>query len=290
MTDIKRSLLADKVHRFCCDAIGAPEHLQIAEHLMSARKHVLDAAAARRIRNALDSMPWVFEQNLDLIERPASAEWFEWALPTRAGHGGGSKALTGCLVIPHPDIETVITMITAWIGEKKIARHSYGAAMVDLSDLKVEAYHARNRYSEIADESIERMMGQIGLAVPLGFQDEISIMFNRSEGAMEGVLRDTSAEIPFVLAMLLARRARGGLTEAEHGNVIDVDFGQPSPPGFSERLSVALSGARKAPLVRTVGLMGGVNLRWDGVSSEEEPNAQRSEYDDQRSRGDPVEH
>jgi len=271
VTVSRRSLLADKVHRFCCDAIGAPEHLQIADNLMSARKHVLTSDAARSLRAALDDAPWAFERNLDLIERPPGPEWFEWPLPTRAGHGGGAKALTGCLVLPHPDIDTVVTMITAWVGEKRIARHSYGAAMVDLTDLKGAAYHARNGYSEIAEESIERIMGQIGLAVPLGFQDEISIMFNRSEGAMEGVLRDSSAEIPFVLALMLARKAKGGLvvSEADTQDVVDLEFGQAPPVALAERISIALSGQKGTPLIRTVGIMGGLNLRWAGARSRE---------------------
>jgi len=260
-----RSLLADKVYRFCCDAIGAPEHLQIAEHLVSARKHVLTAAAAGKIRHALDRSPWVFEQNLDQIVRPSEPQWFEWPLPTRAGHGGGDGAVTGCLVIPHPDVETVMTMITAWVGEKRIARHSYGSAMVELTDLQSASYYARNGYSEVADESIERMMGQIGIAVPLGFQDEVAIMFNRSEGAMEGILRDSSAEIPFVLAIMLAMRASGGLSASKGENALELDFGTPSHPGMAERVAMKLAGKREMPLNRSIGLMGGVSLRWGQV-------------------------
>jgi hypothetical protein len=260
-----RKLLADKVYRFCCDAIGAPEHLQIAEQLLGATKHVVTQAAAATVRDALDRCPWAFEQNLDQLRRPAGAEWYEWPLPTRAGHGGGDRALTGCLVLPHPDLETVITMVTAWVGEKKIARHSYGVAMVDLSDLSANAYHARNGFSEVADESIERIMGQVGIAVPLGFQDEIAIMFNRSEGAMEGIMRDSSAEIPFVLAMLLARQARGGLETrvGEHSMVIEQ--GEPSAETAYERLCSLLSPRTEAPLRRSVGLMGGISLRWAGI-------------------------
>jgi hypothetical protein len=156
-------------------------------------------------------------------------------------------------------------MVTAWVGEKKIARHSYGVAMVDLSDLSANAYHARNGFSEVADESIERIMGQVGIAVPLGFQDEIAIMFNRSEGAMEGIMRDSSAEIPFVLAMLLARQARGGLETrvGEHSMVIEQ--GKPSAETAYERLCSLLSPRTEAPLRRSVGLMGGISLRWAGI-------------------------
>ncbi len=261
-----RQLLADKVYRFCCDAIGAPEHLQIAEQLIGATKHVLTHTAAVTIRDAIDRSPWAFEQNLDQLRRPAGAEWYEWPLPTRAGHGGGDQAVTGCLVLPHPDLETVITMVTAWVGEKKIARHSYGVAMVDLSDLSVNAYHARNGFSEVADESIERIMGQIGIAVPLGFQDEIAIMFNRSEGAMEGIMRDASAEIPFVLAMLLARQARGGLDTRQGEHSMLIEQGIPDPETLYERLSGLLVSRNEAPLRRSVGLMGGISLRWAGIA------------------------
>jgi hypothetical protein len=257
-----RQLLADQVYRFCCDAIGAPEHLQIAEHLLGATKHVVGRSAAEAVRDALDRFPWAFEQNLDQLRRPQGAEWYEWPLPTRAGHGGGDLATTGCLVLPHPDIDTVITMVTGWVGERKIARHSYGVAVVDLNDLSVNAYHARNGFSEIADESIERIMGQIGIAVPLGFQDEIAIMFNRSEGAMEGIMRDSSAEIPFVLAMLLAKQARGGLQTHAGEHSLLIDMGQPPEETFTERLSGLLSRRSEVPLRRSVGLMGGTSLRW----------------------------
>lgn len=265
MSSGARDLLAAKLYRFCCDAIGAPEHLQIAEQLLAAKKFVVDRSAATELREAIDVSPWAVEQNLDLIERPAAAEWYEWNLPTRAGHGGGERAVTGCLVLPHPDIESVVMMITGWIGEKRIARHSYGSAMVDLSDLKAAAYHARNGYSENAEDSIERMMEQIGLAVPLGFQDEIAIMFNRSEGAMEGILRDSSAEIPLVLAMMIARRARGGLIEEQCDGFVRLKSGPTVEPDFVERVSVALTGRGHTPFVRTVGLAGGIRLRWAGV-------------------------
>jgi hypothetical protein len=263
MSNKDRKLLADQVYRFCCDAIGAPEHLQIAEHLLGAKKHVVTRAAAFELREALDVYPWAFEQNLDQLRRPDAAEWYEWPMPTRAGHGGGDKAMTGCLVLPHPDIETVITMVTAWVGDKRVARHSYGVGLVDLNDIAVNAYHARNGYSEIADESIERVMAQIGVAVPLGFQDEIAIMFNRSEGAMEGVMRDSTAEIPFVLALLLSKQARGGLVVKQGEHSLIVDQATPSEPTFTEKLSAKLMPKSHLPLRRSVGFLGGVSLRWE---------------------------
>jgi hypothetical protein len=174
--------------------------------------------------------------------------------------------MTGCLVLPHPDIDTMVTMITAWMGEKKIARHSYGVANVDLGDLSANAYNARNGYSDLAEDSIERIMEQIGLAVPLGFQDEIAIMFNRSEGAMEGILRDSSAEIPFVLTLMLAKQANGALVTTQGEHAWNIDLGQPVPESTSEKISSILSKPDNSPFRRSVGLMGGIRLRWAGFA------------------------
>ena len=277
-----RSLLADRLYRFCCDAIGAPEHLQIAEFLSASDKFVVDRRSATAVRTLLYTAPWRIEENLDMLRRPDRPLWYEWPLPTRAGHGGGDLAVTGCLVVPHPDIDTVLTFVTAWVAKKRIARHSYGSGIVDLHELSVLSFDARTsvpggRYDgtpgqashrgELADlvpeaaDSIERMMERIAVAVPLGFQDEIAIMFNRSEGAMEGAMRDSTAEVPFVLALMLAHLARGGLAATERDGYYDLSFGPPAAPTVVERMSDAIAPAPR-PLARSVGLLGAKSIRW----------------------------
>lgn len=262
-------MLADKVYRFSCAAIGASEHLEIADNINKATRFKLTRRAATIIRDTLDRFPWAFERNVDLIDRPSSPMWLEWPLETRAGHGGGDKAVTGSLLIPHPDIDTVITAVTAWIGSKRIARHSYGVAMVDTGDLAQHAFNARKYYSTVTHESIERMMEQIGLAVPLGFQDEIGIMFNRSEGAMEAVLRDSSAEIPFVLATLIAMKAEGGLIQTEADGCTVLDFGPALRPSLVDEMADSLFRRPASPLRRKIKGRHKVSLRWEPIAPAE---------------------
>lgn len=257
-------MLADKVQRFARDAIGAPEHAQIAELLGEARRHRIGKPAALEIRRRLYADPATFERNLDAVVRPSGPEWYEWPLETRAGHGGGDRAVTGCLVLPHPDVESVVTFVTGWVGAKAIARHSYGTAMVDLNDLQKHAYEAREFYSSTPVESVERMMEQIGVAVPLGFQDEIAIMFDRSESAMEAVMRDASSEIPFMLAVLVAMRCEGGLEARRTERCDELSFGTAARPGVRQRIADAVSG-RRSFIRRSTARDGSFSLRWESA-------------------------
>lgn len=264
MNPSPKSMLADKVQRFARDAIGAPEHGQIAELVGEAKRFRLSKIAALDIRRKLYDDPATFERNLDALARPNGPEWYEWPLETRSGHGGGDRALTGCLVLPHPEVETVVTFVTGWIGDKAIARHSYGTAMVDLNDLGRHAFEAREFYSDTPAESVERVMQQIGVAVPLGFQDEIAILFDRSESAMEAALRDASAEIPFVLAVLVAMKCEGGLVGTPGVGCTELAFATPPKPGLGQRLSDALKG-EQGFIRRRATRDGGATLSWNAV-------------------------
>ncbi|WP_327210994.1 hypothetical protein [Rhizobium leguminosarum] len=263
MSTAARGMLADKVQRFARDAIGAPEHAQIAELVGSAKRHRLSREAALAIRRKLYDDPATFERNLDVLTRPEGPEWYEWPLETRAGHGGGDRAVTGCLVLPHPDAETVLTFVTGWVGDKAIARHSYGTAMVDVGDLAKHAFEAREFYSSTPGESVERVMEQIGVAVPLGFQDEIAIMFDRSEAAMEAVLRDASSEIPYMLAVLVTMRCEGGLVGNEGQGCTELTFGPTREPGIGRRIGDVLRGGRRPFIRRIKARDGTTTLRWE---------------------------
>lgn len=266
MADAPKSMLADKVRRFARDAIGAPEHGQIAELLGQAKRFRLTRPAATEIRRLLYAEPTTFERNLDVVARPSGPEWYEWPLQTRAGHGGGDKAVTGCLVLPHPEVESVLTFVTGWIGEKAVARHSYGTAMVDVGDLAKHSYEAREFYSSSPEESVERLMEQIGVAVPLGFQDEIAIMFDRSEAAMEAAMRDASSEIPYMLAVLVAMKCENGLSGTDAGNCTELSFGQPAAPGLRHRIEDALRGGPRPAIRRIRHRNGATILRWEAAS------------------------
>jgi hypothetical protein len=256
-------MLADKVQRFARDAIGAPEHAQIAELVGSAKRHRLSKDAALDIRRRLYGDPTTFERNLDALTRPDGPEWYEWPLETRVGHGGGDRAVTGCLVLPHPDVETVLTFVTGWVGDKAIARHSYGTAMVDIGDLAKHAFEAREFYSSTPVESVERVMEQIGVAVPLGFQDEIAIMFDRSEAAMEAVMRDASSEIPFMLAVLVAMRCEGGLVSKDGQGCSDLTFGPARETGVGQRLGAVFRRGKRSFIRRIKSRDGATTLRWE---------------------------
>lgn len=202
--------LGQKVSAAAMGALGAPEHLQIAGLIRNATAHVVDRDAAEAVHDALENHTWTVESNLDLIPVPSGATWYEWPLPTRSGRGGGDAARTGCLVVPHPEVDNLITIVTAWESQG-LPMHAYGIAVVDLGEVEVAAIAARRLYSKVREESLTRIMSHVGAFVPDSFRDEMLILTGGDETSAEAAMRDATAEVPFLLALMLAIKANGGI-------------------------------------------------------------------------------
>jgi len=211
--------LADRVAAASFRAIGAQEHLQIAGLIRGATSHVVDRDAAIAVRDALDEHTWSVESNLDLIPMPQGAAWYEWPLPTRVGHGGGDAARTGCLAVPHPEVDNLLMVVTAW-ESLGIAMHSFGIAMIDMVELQIHAAAARRLYSKDRIESLTRIMSKVDAFVPQSFMEEISILSDGNEQAADAAMRDATSEVPFLLALLLALNASGGIVVREEDGVL----------------------------------------------------------------------
>lgn len=247
-------LLADRLYRSVAGAIGSGEHLQIAGLLREATRTVIDRDAASEVRKWLDGDPWAFECNLDVLTPPLSPEWIEWPLETRSGHGGGDEAVTGCLVAPHPDDPGLVTFVTGWASAPGPARHSYAVAMADLGHLYELAWGARQKFSRVPEESIERIMSCVTVSMPRGFEDEIGILVDgfpgAAETAMKAAMRDATAEIPFVMALVVAMRSRGGLLVSNEDGHCRASLREPLKRSAASRAAAWLIGRNPAGFSR----------------------------------------
>lgn len=254
-------LLADRLYRAAAGALGSGEHLQIAGLLREARRTVVDRQAALELRKLLDNDPWAIEANLDAILPPETPEWFEWPLETRAGHGGGGSAVTGCLLAPHPQEPGTAIVVTGWEDGTGIARHAYAVAMIDIGHLYEHAYAARTRFSRTPDESLERMMASVSVYMPQGFGDEIDILTDGSPQAREAAMRDATAEIPFLLALIVTRHSKGGFVSSEENGAVRLSLAPPIKPGLLACATAWLA-RRPVPSISRRVRGGTVELSW----------------------------
>lgn len=207
--------LSDLLYKSSVSKLGSDEHLQIAGMISSAKKFVIQKDSARNLREVLDADPIQFERNLDLVERPDSEIWYEWPIRTRTGHGGGDDARTGCLVAPHPADDRLSVVVTGW-SDGKSARHAYAIGLFNTEILKNAAEFARKTRRQDRESSYTRILQTIGGTISPGFRDEIAILSEGSKKAIPAALRDGTAEVPFLLAILIASKCADGL-QHRHG-------------------------------------------------------------------------
>jgi len=203
-------MLADRLYQASVTRLGSEEHLQIAGFLREADRTVIAKDAALAVRDFVYEDPWQVECNLDLVERPTGPVWYEWPLETKAGHGGGDGATTGCLVLPYPGDEEAMAVVTGWDNGGN-PRHSFAVALIDTALLANLAWGARNLYSDEREDSLARMMSVVTAGMPHGFSDEISILTDGDKDAVDAAMRDATAEMPFLMAMFVFLKAEGGL-------------------------------------------------------------------------------
>lgn len=223
--------LADRLYDVCVSSKLAPEHLEVAGLLKQAVKFVVYLDAARTIREELDHRAWSIESNVDLIQWPREATWIEWWLPGRAVEQDVKEGRTGCLIVPHPDHEGLMSVVTAWEEPSTgNVHHCYSTALMELEHLHEQAYLARTRYSKDNEDSFERMISMIGVTLPDGFRDELVLRHKGNAGVVERTMRLGTAEIPYLLALLVARQANGGLAVARESTEDETELALSPPP------------------------------------------------------------
>jgi hypothetical protein len=124
---------------------------------------------------------------------------------------------TGCLVVPHEFDEHLMLVVTGWTEDGINARHAFAVSLFDTETLAVAAKIARTRKKPTNAESLSRIMKYINVTMPSGFGDEINILTDSDPFAKERSYRDATAEIPFLLAVMLLEKTKGGL----HGEMVD---------------------------------------------------------------------
>lgn len=196
--------LFDSLYRACMDNPWAPDHKQIAGALLQARKMVVEFDCADAIAAQLEFSPWLTEKRIHRIQWPKQTTWIEWPLPASIVRNVGQGATTGVLIIPHPDFEDVVVIITGWrSNENEDAKHSYATAIISKSTLsknsmKNAVYLKKDRFL-----SHQRILDKIGVNISTDLKDELLLKYNFDAEVIGEAYKSATAEIPFVLSVLL---------------------------------------------------------------------------------------
>lgn len=230
------ALLAESLQQSALSVMGAPDHLEIANLVSEAERNVLSDRARDRIGLVRDTAVWSVEHNLDTLTVPEKPFWVEWSgRPKFLPEGEGR---TGFLVAANTNFENVISIITAW-DDGNGARHAYAVASIDLEQVYIHAYEARRFYSRVQSESLERIMSVVSVTMPEGFSQELSILTDGDSRVNEAAMRDATAELPFILAVIQCLSSPGALSLSVESGTTLADW-NPRSPGVRERIKKAL--------------------------------------------------
>lgn len=211
--------LSDRFVRDLSRVKGAPEHEQIVRIMVDAKGYRLDDIAAAELSRLLQTQPITIERNLDTIRIPSEAIWIEYPdaprrdVKTRPLAGALHPVNVGALVCPDEHDPNRVVVVTAWDFPDGSTRHSYAVAALDLERLSQHAWLARNRFSTDPKESVSRLLDLIEISIPPGLAQELQVIeeLEDPEGWQEryieharGAAIDVSAEVPYVLAALIA--------------------------------------------------------------------------------------
>ncbi|MDW9478807.1 hypothetical protein GOB57_08840 [Sinorhizobium meliloti] len=205
MTPLSESLYSNLFQR-----MGSDQHVEIAGFIKAAAKVVFSAEAATALRELWSKTPWTVESNLDMVKWPGAPTWYE--VPGYLGKvDEGDDPVVGFLVLPHPEDPRLYMVATAFQSSTVAARHCYAMALLDVAALTDNAIRARRFYSRTPEESVERIMSLIGVAISDDFRDELLITEDGREEVIEAAMRDATAEVPVLLSLLAAEAADNGL-------------------------------------------------------------------------------
>jgi hypothetical protein len=236
--------LSEALHTNLFQRIGSGQHIEIAGYIREAEKVVFSAEAAKALRDLWTETPWTVESNLDMVKWPGQPIWYE--LPGYLGTlAEGEEPIVGFLLLPHPEEAGLYMVATAFQSSTVAARHCYAMALLDVAALTDNALRARHFYSRTAVESVARIMSQIGVSISDDFRDELMITEDGNEEVVEAAMRDATAEVPILLALLAAEAAGNGflidLSETP-SKVTALPLPQRSGLGrFSDRMTRRLS-------------------------------------------------
>lgn len=253
---MKRASTAGKVMTVLSDAlcanlfqrIGSGQHLELAGFIREARKVEFSAGASEAVRKLWKNSPWTVESNLDLVIWPGVPTWYE--LPGQVDSPLGVESTVAFLLLPHPEEDGLYMVVTAVRSATVDARHCFAVALLDVASLSDNAVKARRFYSRTAEESVERVMMEIGVSISDDFRDELMITEDGREEVVEAAMRDATAEVPILLTILAAESASNGflLDMGETASSVD-NTPLPTRSGYG-RLSDILSRRLSSGLIR----------------------------------------
>lgn len=242
--------LASRLRTACINAFDSGEHMQIAGLIKQARIHVVEDAVAWSAQNAVTEHLWSVERNLDLISLPDNPVWFEWPLPTRNGRScsGRGNERTGCLIARHPLDSQLHMIISAWELDQG-PMHAYGIALIAESDLINLARQSKG-LARSHEESMTRIMSMIATFVPTAFQEEMRILSGGLDQT-ESAMRDATADIPYLLTLLLLCRAAGGaIFKMDENGVVLTSMGERYKPDTLAKIRSRITRSPKSGFVR----------------------------------------
>lgn len=230
------AILADLLYSSSMKNFGSDEHMQIAGLINEAKKNVIEKDTAIEIRRFLNENPAAIEKGLSYIQRPEKPVWYEWPLETRSGHGGDENARTGCLIAPHPADEELILAVTGWSTDGTTARHAFSVALFDTGSMDQLSKLANSRTKTSPEASLARILSAIETTMPPGFGDEINILTDNDPMAHQRSYRDATAEIPYLLSIMLLERCNGGLVGEMADGAVIYKMAAPSKRGVIQIL------------------------------------------------------
>jgi len=252
MSSPARPSLSEELQSSLFARLGSPQHLEIAGMVRSAHRTLLDANASSALSRLASETPWTVESNLDLVAWPPGPRWVEMPGYIRNLREGENPVI-GFLVMPHPEARGLYMVCTAFRTDGLGARHCFAMALLDSEELADNAYRARRFYSRAADESLERIMGMVGVSLSDEFRDELMILEDGREEVVEAVMRDATADIPLLLALLAAEAAPNAFVTVPGEGTMSLVGGPLPVRGSVGRIADRLSRRQSSGLVRFPG-------------------------------------
>ncbi|WP_310622282.1 hypothetical protein [Flexibacterium corallicola] len=179
---------------------GFEEFIQLQYLMQRADKIHIGFEHCERVWQIITHNPRIIECNLDKISVPKGDQvlWLEWGLAPRHAPNGPS-GISGCLIFNTPQNGERTMMFPVWkLGE--VLGHSMVLGSLDTAYLSGAAYNAREFYSNVAEESFDRILASLNFSVPRGFQD--AIVATKSENQARIIVEEGSRETVLIIALL----------------------------------------------------------------------------------------
>lgn len=196
--------LAHSLFRACMDNPWAADHKQIAGAILRAEKYIFEFECADIIATRFEEEPWKTEARIREIKWPRTPIWIEWPLPAGIVKVVGQGAVTGALIIPHPDFEDVIVVVTSWRESAEAeAKHSYATAILSKETLSKKIKLPVVKSDDERFRSHQRILENIGVIISDDLQDELLLKFSGDAEVIGEAKKSATGEIPLLFALMV---------------------------------------------------------------------------------------